>query len=239
MGTLTFHPWPVRRDRPRPPRRAAHRPRPARPGTDFRDAVRVAGVARELLDELGLVGFPKTSRQPRRARLRPDRAAVGLRRRAPRRHRVRARAGARDGRASPPTGGRRSAASASSSTTTRTPATAPSPRPTACGPSPGAPVSARRWTGTSSPRSTTRPTSTCSRCPSGSPSAATRTPAIDDVANDLQPLLDLYDEQVAAGQGELNYPPDYPKMPGEPPRVQPSKKVAAHWDEHGNWVEKP
>jgi hypothetical protein len=21
-----------------------------------------------------------------------------------------------------------------------------------------------------------------------------------------------------------------PKMPGEPPRVQPSKKVAAHWD---------
>lgn len=28
-----------------------------------------------------------------------------------------------------------------------------------------------------------------------------------------------------------------PKMPGEPPRVQPSKKVAAHWDEHGNRVE--
>ena len=48
----------------------------------------------------------------------------------------------------------------------------------------------------------------------------------------------LYDEQVAAGQGELNYPPDYPKMPGEPPRVQPSKKVAEHWDEQGNWVEK-
>jgi hypothetical protein len=32
----------------------------------------------------------------------------------------------------------------------------------------------------------------------------------------------------------LPYPPSYPKMPGEPPRVQPSKKVAAHWDEHGN-----
>jgi DNA primase len=51
---------------------------------------------------------------------------------------------------------------------------------------------------------------------------------IDDVACDLQPLLDLYDEQGAV---ELPYPPDYPKMPGEPPRVQPSKKVAAHWDE--------
>ena len=37
--------------------------------------------------------------------------------------------------------------------------------------------------------------------------------------------------------GELNFPPDYPKMPGEPPRVQPSKKVAAHWDEDGNRIE--
>jgi hypothetical protein len=35
---------------------------------------------------------------------------------------------------------------------------------------------------------------------------------------------------------ELNYPPDYPKMPGEPPRVQPSKKVAEHWDEHGQRI---
>jgi len=27
-----------------------------------------------------------------------------------------------------------------------------------------------------------------------------------------------------------------PKMPGEPPRVQPSKKVAANWDDDGNPV---
>ena len=27
-----------------------------------------------------------------------------------------------------------------------------------------------------------------------------------------------------------------PKMPGEPPRVQPSKKVAEHWDADGNWI---
>jgi hypothetical protein len=54
---------------------------------------------------------------------------------------------------------------------------------------------------------------------------------IDDVAHDLTPLLDLYDGV------EMPFPPDYPKMPGEPPRVQPSKKVAAHWDEHGNRVE--
>ena len=28
-----------------------------------------------------------------------------------------------------------------------------------------------------------------------------------------------------------------PKMPGEPPRVQPSKKVAEHWDEDGQRIE--
>jgi hypothetical protein len=26
-------------------------------------------------------------------------------------------------------------------------------------------------------------------------------------------------------------------MPGEPPRVQPSKKVAAHWNEQGERIE--
>jgi hypothetical protein len=31
----------------------------------------------------------------------------------------------------------------------------------------------------------------------------------------------------------MPYPPDYPKMPGEPPRVQPSKKVEANWTEDG------
>ena len=29
---------------------------------------------------------------------------------------------------------------------------------------------------------------------------------------------------------------DTPKMPGEPPRVQPSKTVAANWDGDGNPV---
>jgi hypothetical protein len=57
---------------------------------------------------------------------------------------------------------------------------------------------------------------------------------IDDRAYSIEPLLALFHEQ---GEVELNYPPDYPKMPGEPPRVQPSKKVAAHWDEDGNRIE--
>jgi DNA primase len=57
---------------------------------------------------------------------------------------------------------------------------------------------------------------------------------IDGARHSIEPLLRLYEE---SGLGEAPYPPDYPKMPGEPPRVQPSKKVAAHWDEHGNRIE--
>lgn len=44
-----------------------------------------------------------------------------------------------------------------------------------------------------------------------------------------QIALDWYDRDAAQGEGELPYPPDYPKMPGEPPRVQPSKINAANW----------
>src|SRR5215210_4744094 len=60
MGALTFHPWPVRRsdvDRPDELRIDLD----PQPGTDFGDAVRVAGLAREVLEELGIRGYPKTS----------------------------------------------------------------------------------------------------------------------------------------------------------------------------------
>ena len=57
---------------------------------------------------------------------------------------------------------------------------------------------------------------------------------IDEVAHDLSPLLELWESSAG---GEMPFPPDYPKMPGEPPRVQPSKKVEAHWDDAGNRLE--
>ena len=44
--------------------------------------------------------------------------------------------------------------------------------------------------------------------------------AIDDVAHDLTPLLELYARQ---DEGEAPYPPQFPKMEGEPLRVQPSR----------------
>jgi len=41
---------------------------------------------------------------------------------------------------------------------------------------------------------------------------------------DITALLDLWREDGdVRGLGEMPFPPDYPKMPGEPPRVQPSR----------------
>ncbi len=50
-----------------------------------------------------------------------------------------------------------------------------------------------------------------------------RMDAIDDVAHSLDPLLEMYRRDESEGDGDMPYPPDYPKMPGEPKRVQPSR----------------
>ena len=47
--------------------------------------------------------------------------------------------------------------------------------------------------------------------------------AIDDVAHSLEPLLELWERDEEHGLEDMPYPPDYPKMPGEPKRVQPSR----------------
>jgi len=39
----------------------------------------------------------------------------------------------------------------------------------------------------------------------------------------LDVLLAWWERDATAGLGELPFPPDFPKMPGEPPRVQPSR----------------
>ncbi|WP_132427344.1 non-homologous end-joining DNA ligase [Pseudonocardia endophytica] len=60
LNTLDFHPWPVRcadTDHPDELRIDLD----PQPGTDFHDAVAVAGVLREVLEEAGLTGWPKTS----------------------------------------------------------------------------------------------------------------------------------------------------------------------------------
>src|SRR5215216_2991948 len=59
LGTITFHPWPVRRDDVESPDQLRIDLDP-QPGTDFDDAVRVAPHVRELLEEMGMQGTPKT-----------------------------------------------------------------------------------------------------------------------------------------------------------------------------------
>jgi DNA ligase D-like protein (predicted polymerase) len=39
----------------------------------------------------------------------------------------------------------------------------------------------------------------------------------------LAPLLEMYDRDIASGLEDAPWPPVYPKMPGEPPRVSPSR----------------
>jgi len=51
---------------------------------------------------------------------------------------------------------------------------------------------------------------------------------MSDAPQSLEPLLALHAHDVAAGLVDAPWPPVYPKMPGEPPRVAPSRarKVA-------------
>ncbi|MET9294181.1 non-homologous end-joining DNA ligase [Streptomyces sp. NPDC003077] len=60
LGCLTFHPWPVRRDDTEHPDELRIDLDP-QPGTGYTDAVRAALALREVLDGLGLSGWPKTS----------------------------------------------------------------------------------------------------------------------------------------------------------------------------------
>jgi DNA ligase D-like protein (predicted polymerase) len=236
MGTLTFHPWPVRRDEPDTPDELRIDLDPYG-ATDFHDVVRIAGVAKELLDDLGLVGFPKTSgNRGVHVYLRTERkwdfvdvrhAAIAFGRELERRNPGVTTNWWKEER------GDRIFVDYNQNARDRTIASAYSLRP-----KPGAPASTpMEWDELPEVRDPadfnlfTLPERFAER---GDVHAA-----IDDVANDLGPLLELYEEQVRQGMGELNYPPDYPKMPGEPPRVQPSKKVADHWDEQGNWIGKP
>ena len=225
IGTLTFHPWPVRRadvDHPDELRIDLD----PQPGTTFADAVRVAAQARDLLEELGYRGFPKTSGnrgihiylriEPRWTFTDVRHAAIGFGRELARRSPKEVTANWwKEER------GRRIFVDFNQNARDRTIASAYSLRPIS-----GAPVSTPvTWAELDGldPRSLNLHTVPDRVAESGDPMAD-----IDDVHHSLQPLLDLYE---ASGEGEMPYPPDYPKMPGEPPRVQPSKKNPANWDD--------
>lgn len=229
MGTLTFHPWPVRRpdvDHPDELRLDLD----PQPGTTFADAQRVAEVARELLVELGLSGYPKTSGnrgihiyvrlQPRWTFDEVRHAAIGLGRELERRDGGVTTAWWKEER------GERLFLDFNQNLRDRTIASAWSLRPRL-----GAPVSTpMTWAqlATITDPAEYNLQTVPDYLAEGDPWAA-----MNDVAHSLEPLLQLWETLPG---GELNFPPDYPKMPGEPPRVQPSKKVAEHWDDVGNRI---
>ena len=57
-----------------------------------------------------------------------------------------------------------------------------------------------------------------------SPAPPDEPDGVERPAYSLRPLLDLADrDERDHGAGDMPYPPEYPKMPGEPKRVQPSR----------------
>jgi DNA ligase D len=220
MGTITFHPWPVRRadvDHPDELRLDLD----PQPGTDFADAVAVSGEARRLLDELGYTGFPKTSGgrglhlyiriEPRWSFTDVRHAAIAFGRELERRlpGRVTTKWWKEER-------GQRIFLDYNQNARDRTIASAYSLRPR-----PGAPVSAPlHWDELPhvAPEQFTAATMPARFAELGDLHAA-----IDDVAHSLDPLLELYERDLERGEGDMPYPPDYPKMPGEPKRVQPSR----------------
>jgi hypothetical protein len=50
---------------------------------------------------------------------------------------------------------------------------------------------------------------------------------LDAQPQSLAPLLEMYERDLASGMQDAPWPPVYPKMPGEPPRVAPSRAKKA------------
>lgn len=226
MGTVTFHPWPVRRtdvDKPDELRIDLD----PEPGTTFSDVVRVALTARDLLNELGITGYCKTSGgrgvhvfvriKPEWGFLEVRHAAIAFGRELERRDKGVTTQWWKELR------GARVFVDYNQNCRDRTIASAWSPRARS-----GAPVSTPvTWTeleSISDPRELNVTTVPERIRVNGDPWRG-----LDGEQHSLDQLLDLWNSDPV----EMSFPPDYPKMPGEPPRVQPSKKVAANWDDDG------
>jgi DNA ligase D len=223
MNTVTFHPWPVHTENTDNPDELRIDLDP-QPGRDFRDAVAAAHQLRALLAELGLTALVKTSGNRGLhvfAPITPDlefldvrHATIGigreLERRAPE---LVTMAWWKEER------GEKVFVDFNQANRDRTLAGAWSPRPL-----PHAPVSTPvGWDELDDvdPTAFTVKTVPARLAERGNPWAVPAPPGSLDGA------LALWQADVdERGLGELPFPPDYPKMPGEPKRVQPSKSRA-------------
>jgi DNA ligase D len=219
LGTIDFHPWPSRRANVEKPDELRIDIDP-QPGTDFADAKRVAGVVRAVLDELGFTGWPKTSGnrgihvacriEPRWSFPEVRRCALAFAREVERRSPLVTTAWWKEER------GERVFIDYNQNARDRTIASAYSVRAR-----PDATVSAPiTWDELPDVETEdfTIPSMRERFARLGDVQAG-----IDDVVCDLEKLFEWVERDEKTGLGEAPYPPNFPKMPGEPARVQPSR----------------
>ena len=221
MSTVEFHPWHTRRAAVEMPDELRIDLDP-QPGTGFDDAKQVAQLVHEVLDELGFAGWPKTSGNRGihvYVRIRPDfgfrevrHAALAFAREVERRMPDQVTtAWWKEER------GEKVFLDFNQNAKDRTIAAAYSVRGFA-----NAPVSAPvTW----EELPDVEPGDfTVATMPERFNRLGDVHAGIDDVAVDIRPLLEWADrDETDHGLGDAPYPPNYPKMPGEPPRVQPSR----------------
>ena len=220
LGTLDFHPWPSRR-------RDTEHPDELRididpqPGTGFAEGKKVAALVREVLDELGFIAWPKTSGNRGihvACRIEPNwefpvvrRAALAFAREVERRApQIVTTAWWKEER------GERVFIDYNQNARDRTIASAYS-------------VRARRDATVSAPvtwdelQESETEDFTMRTMPKRFAELGDVQAGIDDAVNDLGELLAWVEREESEGIGEAPYPPNFPKMPGEPKRVQPSR----------------
>ncbi|MFE5699629.1 DNA polymerase domain-containing protein [Rhodococcus koreensis] len=221
LGNITFHPWAVRCPDVDHPDELRIDLDP-QPGTGFDDARAVAlDVLRPLLDELGLIGYPKTSGgrglhvylriEPRWDFIEVRRAGIALAREIERRSGDRATTSWwKEER------GERIFLDFNQNARDKTIASAYSARKTPIA-TVSTPVTWEELVDVH-PDDFTIATVPALLEKRGDPMAT-----MGDVAQSLDVLLEMAERDTANGLGDLPYPPNYPKMPGEPKRVQPSR----------------
>ncbi len=220
MNTVVFHPWPSHADNSDNPDQFRIDLDP-QPGTDFDDAIPAALELRKVLAEAGLDAFLKTSGnrglhvyapiEPKWEFLDVRHAVIGAARELERRMPEQVTTNWwKEER------GERIFVDFNQANRDRTIAGAYSPRAL-----PNAAVSCPiSWDelGSVSPKDFTILTVPERLKTVGDPWAD-----INAKPGTIDTLLGWWERDLKDGLGELPFPPDYPKMPGEPPRVQPSR----------------
>jgi DNA ligase D len=220
LATIDFHPWPSRRADVEHPDELRIDVDP-QPGTDFADAKRVAALVHEVLDELGYVGWPKTSGnrgihiacriEPKWGFHEVRRCALAFAREVERRMPdLVTTAWWKEER------GEKVFIDYNQNARDRTIASAYSARARPDG-TVSAPVT---WDELADVETEDF---TLATMPARFAELGDVQAGIDDAVCDLRKLEEWVEREEAEGVGEAPYPPNFPKMPGEPKRVQPSR----------------